>query len=153
MARVREPRFAFLCIEAGPTLHFAIPFILFNISCNCNYNMALRGYSIHARLVDENGPKLTPDDEMDDKVAHSLDPFLSRLSRSNVKPPNFVPAFRTYDEYGLPIRAPEGMRAGVVSASEESARPREDVARWYKNLTRTNGAAVLESGKPKVTQC
>ena len=92
--------------------------------------MALRGYSIHARLVDENGPKLTPDDEMDDKVAHSLDPFLSRLSRSNFKPPNFVPAFRTYDEYGLPIRAPG---AGVVSASEESAKPREDLARWYKN--------------------
>jgi len=56
--------------------------------------------SILARLVDENGPKLTPDDEMDDKVAHSLDPFLSRLSRTNIKPPNFVPAFHTYDEYG-----------------------------------------------------
>ena len=114
--------------------------------------MALRGYSIHARLVDEGGPKLTPDDEMDDKVAHSLDPFLSGLSRSNVKPPNFVPAFRTYDEYGLPIRAPGGMRAGAVSASEENAKPREDVARWYKDLTRTNGAAVLESGRPEVTQ-
>jgi len=114
--------------------------------------MALRGYSIHARLVDENGPKLTPDDEMDDKVAHSLDPFLSRLSRTNVTPPNFVPAFRTYDEYGLPVRAPGGMHAGVVSASEESAKPQEDVARWYKNLTRTNEPAILESGMPEMTQ-
>ena len=111
--------------------------------------MALRGYSIHARLVDENGPKLTPDDEMDDKVAHSLDPFLSRLSRSNVKPPNFVPAFRTYDEHGLPIRARGGMRAG---ASEESAKPREDLAGWYKNLTRTNEPAILQSARPEVTQ-
>ena len=114
--------------------------------------MALRGYSIHARLVDESGPKLTPDDEMDDKIAHSLDPFLSRLSRSNVKPPNFVPAFRTYDEYGLPTRAPGGKRAGVVLASEESVKPREDVARWYNNLTSTNAATVLESGRPEVTQ-
>ena len=110
--------------------------------------MALRGYSIHARLVDENGPKLTPDDEMDDKVAHSLDPFLSKLSRSNAKPPNFVPAFRTYDEYGLPIRA----RAGVVSAAEENAKPREDVARWYKNLTRTKEPAILPSERPAVTR-
>jgi len=50
------------------------------------------------RLVDEYGPKFIPDDEMDDKVAHSLDPFLSRLSTTNVKPPKLVPAFRSYDE-------------------------------------------------------
>jgi hypothetical protein len=114
--------------------------------------MALRGYSVHARLVDENGPKLTPDDEMDDKVAHSLDPFLSRLSRSNVKPPNFVPAFRTYDEYGLPIRAPGRGGAGCVPAPEESPKTREDIASWYRNLTRTNVAAVLETERPEVAQ-
>jgi len=114
--------------------------------------MALRGYSVHARLVDEDGPKLTPDDEMDDKVAHSLDPFYSRLSRSGVKPPNFVPAFRTYDEHGLPIRVPGGMGAAAVPAPEESVEPREDVARWYKNLTRTNEATILESEGPEVNQ-
>jgi G-patch domain len=107
---------------------------------------------VHARLVDEDGPKLTPDDEMDDKVAHSLDPFLSRLSRSDVKPPSFVPAFRTYDEYGLPIRAPGGMDTGGVSASEGNAKPRDDVAGWYKNLRRTNEVAVLESGRPEDAQ-
>ena len=114
--------------------------------------MALRGYSVHARLVDEDGPKLTPDDDMDDKVAHSLDPFLSRLSGSNVEPPNFVPAFGTYDECGLPIRPPGGPSTGRVSVPEGSVKPCEDVAGWYKNLTRTSEAAVLESGGPQVTQ-
>lgn len=114
--------------------------------------MALRGYSIHARLVDENGPKLTADDEMDDKAAHSLDPFLSGLSRSNVKPPNFVPAFCTYDEYGLRIRAPGETGAVHISAPGESTTPREDVSGWYKDLTRTNETAILGSRTPKVTQ-
>ena len=146
----RSTRFASLCNEAGST-HLDLSHIQ-GISWSWSYTMALRGYSIHARLVDEDGPKLTPDDEMDDKVAHSLDPFLSKLSRSNVRPPNFVPAFRTYNEYGLPIRAPGGPSAVDIPAPEESARPREDVAGWYKNLTRTDQAAVSESGRPEVTQ-
>ena len=90
-----------------PTLDSAIPVFLYNgpnISWSYDSIVSLRGYSI---LV-ENGPKLTPDDEMDNKVVHSLDPFLSRLSRTNFKPLYIFPAFRTYNEYGPPIIPPWG---------------------------------------------